>query len=115
MNASAGLNNITVLVPGSCNPKDHIQTVRPHLISQERAKQTMRSDSEYRLSIISNPESRRPSLSGAVGNGSGASGKSVRSGAAISPADDGEFILPQIIHTEEIYHGSELLTPDTHS
>ncbi|CDH09004.1 related to DASH complex subunit DAM1 [Zygosaccharomyces bailii] len=70
-------------------------------MSQERAKQTRRSATEYRLSITSNPESRRSSLSGTVDNGPGAGGKNVRSGAAISPADEGdsivqEFILPQI-------------------
>ncbi|GAV52982.1 hypothetical protein ZYGR_0AI02640 [Zygosaccharomyces rouxii] len=70
-------------------------------MSQERHKPVRRSATEYRLSITSNPESRRSSLGGTFEGGSGSSGKNNRPGGVVGTIDDGEsivqeFILPQI-------------------
>ncbi|GCE98983.1 DASH complex subunit dam1 [Zygosaccharomyces mellis] len=70
-------------------------------MSQERHKPIRRSATEYRLSITSNPESRRSSLGGTIDGGSGSSIKNNRSGGGAGTIDDGEsivqeFILPQI-------------------
>ncbi|GAV47970.1 hypothetical protein ZYGR_0I02660 [Zygosaccharomyces rouxii] len=70
-------------------------------MSQERQKPVRRSATEYRLSITSNPESRRSSLGGTLDGGSGSSGKNNRLGGGAGTIDDGEsivqeFILPQI-------------------
>lgn len=70
-------------------------------MSQERHKPVRRSATEYRLSITSNPESRRSSLGGTLEGGSSAVAKNNRSGGGAGSIEDGEsiiqaFILPQI-------------------